>query len=155
MERWHQAGFLESCPGNLIDVDQVAADAIKDIQTYKPKCFCFDEWQSILFTNTIGKQCKDLVLVGIKQDFKNLSPPMLELDALIADKRIRHADNPILNWNMANVMALSDNHDNIKPVKDSKRSSNKIDGGVALIMAISRGMLTQPRKVEPFRAFFA
>jgi phage terminase large subunit-like protein len=155
MLRWAEQGYLTSLPGNIIDVDLVVADIVKDVETYKPLEFCFDDWNALLFTNSVGKQCKDLKMFSMLQNFKTLSPPMLELDALIVDKRIHHPDNPILNWNMANVMALPDNHDNIKPVKDSKRSANKIDGAVALMLALNRAMLVKEPVVQPFRMFFA
>ena len=62
-----------------------------------------------------------------------------DLDTLIA-----HAGHPILRWMASNVSVKTDAAGNIKP--DKKTSSEKIDGIVALTMAIGRLMAEPPHE---------
>ena len=53
--------------------------------------------------------------------------------------KIRHGKHPVLDWNMANVVIDQDAAGNIKPNK--KKSTEKIDGVVAMIMGFARATL--------------
>jgi phage terminase large subunit-like protein len=55
--------------------------------------------------------------------------------------KLKHPNNPVLTWNAANVVVKVDPAGNIRPAKD--RSSEKIDGIVALAMAVGR-MMARP-----------
>ena len=68
-----------------------------------------------------------------------MSAPTKELLNLVISKQIRHGGNPVLRW-MADSMDVKQDHaGNIKPVKpDRGKSGKRIDGVVALIMAIDR-----------------
>jgi phage terminase large subunit-like protein len=63
---------------------------------------------------------------------------MKYLDAVIRSKTIQHNDDPIMTWMISNVVAKTDAKDNVYPRKE--RDENKIDGVIALIMALSRCM---------------
>jgi phage terminase large subunit-like protein len=54
----------------------------------------------------------------------------------------------VLRWNASNVSVWQDVNENIRP--DKRRSSEKIDGVVALILAMSRAMLQR----EPERSVY-
>jgi len=84
-----------------------------------------------------------------RRQVRFLSEPMKELEALVIDERLHHDANPALTWMMSNVVAHTDKKDNIFPNKE--RSESKIDGAVALIMALSRAMVggSQPHVFEP------
>jgi len=53
--------------------------------------------------------------------------------------KIRHGRHPVLDWNMGNVVVDQDAAGNIKPNK--KKSTEKIDGVVAMIMGLARAAL--------------
>ena len=67
---------------------------------------------------------------------QNMSDPMKTLEALVKDGRLKHDGSPVMTWMMSNVVAKLDAKDNIFPRKE--RYENKIDGPVALIMALNR-----------------
>lgn len=48
---------------------------------------------------------------------------------------MRHGGHPVLRWMADNVTVTSDSNGNIKP--DKKKSTEKIDGIVALVMALA------------------
>jgi len=65
-----------------------------------------------------------------------MSPPSKELMRLTLDGKIAHGGHPVLRWMMDNIFVRTDPAGNIKP--DKEKSSEKIDGAVALIMALDR-----------------
>lgn len=69
---------------------------------------------------------------------------MKELEAAVESGRFHHDGNPIMTWCISNVVGkyLPGNDDVVRPIKEA--SENKIDGAVALIMAVGRAMLNTP-----------
>jgi phage terminase large subunit-like protein len=84
-------------------------------------------------------------MVPVGQGFASLTAPSRELEKLVIGRQLRHGGNPVLRWCASNVAVETDAAGNIKPSK--KRSTEKIDGIVALIMALSR-MIVQPEVPE-------
>ena len=67
-----------------------------------------------------------------------MSPPTKELMKLVLEKRIAHGGHPVLRWNMDNIFIRTDPAGNIKA--DKEKSTEKIDGAVATIMALDRAI---------------
>jgi phage terminase large subunit-like protein len=65
-----------------------------------------------------------------------------DLEALLMGKRIRHGGNPVLRWMADNVSVKQDPAGNLKP--DKAKSNGRIDGIVAMIMALGRANLNPP-----------
>jgi hypothetical protein len=85
---------------------------------------------------------KGFPMVEMGATVKNFSAPMKEVEALVKAGRFHHDwDAPVLAWMMSNVVAHVDKKDNVFPNKQTAK--NKIDGAVALIMAMGRAMLSQ------------
>ena len=53
-------------------------------------------------------------------------------------KKLAQSDHPVLRWMMDNIFVRTDPAGNIKP--DKEKSSEKIDGAVATIMALDRAL---------------
>ncbi len=68
-----------------------------------------------------------------------MSPPTKEFLALLRSGRLRHGNHPVLAWMASNLAVLQDPADNLKPARD--KSADRIDGIVALIMALGRAMV--------------
>jgi len=77
-------------------------------------------------------------VIPFGQGYKDMSPPTKELMKLTLEKRIAHGGNPVLRWMMDNVYVKTDPAGNIKP--DKEKSTEKIDGIVATIMALDRAI---------------
>ena len=73
------------------------------------------------------------------QGFTSMAPPTADLMNLVKDKKIRHGNHPILDWCVGNMVVAEDPAGNQKP--DKKRSTEKIDGAVAMIMGLARAVL--------------
>ena len=67
-----------------------------------------------------------------------MSPPSKELMKITLEKKIAHGGNPGLRWMMDNIFVKRDPAGNIK--SDKEKSTEKIDGAVALIMALDRAI---------------
>ena len=74
-------------------------------------------------------------VVDFPQTMKNFTEPTKEFEALVKARKIIHNDNPVMNWMISNVMVETDSSGNYRPSK--KKSTEKIDGVVAAIMALA------------------
>lgn len=75
-------------------------------------------------------------VVAIGQGFASMSPPTKELMKLVLEEKIAHGGHPVLRWNMDNIFIRQDTATNIKA--DKAKSTEKIDGAIACIMALDR-----------------
>ena len=85
-------------------------------------------------------------VVKFEQKTANLSEPMKWVEALLKDGRLHHDGNPVLTWMISNVVAKPDANDNVFPRKDTPEK--KIDGAVALIMALGLAMADDQNETQ-------
>ena len=90
-----------------------------------------------------------LPVVEMAQNVRNLSEPMKEVEALTLSRRFWHDGNTAMTWMVGNVVAKVDAKEHIYPRKET--AANKIDGAVALILAMGRAMQAEePMDVNSF-----
>lgn len=77
-------------------------------------------------------------VVPFGQGFKDMSPPTKELIKLTLEKKLAHGGHPVLRWMMDNIFIRQDPAGNIKA--DKEKSTEKIDGAIATIMALDRAI---------------
>jgi phage terminase large subunit-like protein len=138
---WVNMGKLVSTPGNVTDYNFIVDGLIEDQKKFRVVEVPHDPYQSqpLLQTCLARPEWNQTVeLTAIDQNVKNLSAPMKELEALVRDGRFHHTGDPVLGWMIANVVCHEDHKDNIFPNKQNPK--NKIDGVLALIMALARAM---------------
>ena len=147
-ESWVRQGYIKATPGNVIDYDFILSQIDQDMQAYDIKEMAFDAWgASRIQTQLIDLGGEDF-LVQFRQGYKSMSPPMKELEKLILDHKLAHGNDPVLNWMADNLVSTEDPAGNIKP--DRSKSTEKIDGMVALIMALDRAV----RHEEPKQSVY-
>ena len=140
---WIQQGLITATPGNITDFDRIREDIRELGERFNIREIAYDRWRATqLVTQLTGD---GFTMVPLGQGFASLTAPSRELEKLVIGKRLRHGGNPVLRWMASNVAAETDAAGNIKPSK--KRSTERIDGIVALIMALSR-MIVQPEVPE-------
>jgi phage terminase large subunit-like protein len=139
-DAWCTAGLIEAIPGEVIDYDYIYAQIDRDAQTYDVAEVGFDRWGAAAIYLWFAK--REMTVIQIGQGYVSMSAPMKELEKLIVSKRLAHGDNPVLTWMAHNLVATTDPAGNMKP--DKKRSNEKIDGVVALIMALDRATRHNP-----------
>jgi phage terminase large subunit-like protein len=135
---WIRQGFVNETPGNVTDYAKVRADIGELANTFSIQELAVDRvFQGAqLCTELIGDGFN---VIAYGQGFLSMAAPVKRLLELIAAAEIEHGGNPVLQWNAANAAAEMDAAGNIKFSK--KRSTEKIDGIIALTMALGRAML--------------
>ncbi|MFW1676444.1 terminase large subunit [Pontibacter sp. JAM-7] len=133
-QAWAEAGYLTLTDGNVIDHDYIENDLRLILSEYDVKEIGFDPWGSTQLATHLHED--GAPMVEVPQTVKNLSEAMKEVEAAVYSGRLHHGDNPVLNWMASNVTAKVDKNENIFPQKE--HADNKIDGMVALFIAISR-----------------
>lgn len=136
---WYKQGLLELTEGNATDYDVIRGKVKELAETFRIVELGFDPWNAQQLCTQLMSD--GLTVVELRQNFANLSGPMKELESLVKTKTLDHGNHPIMRWMASNVSATMDKVGNIKPGKD--RYVDKIDGIVALIMAISRWTVNQ------------
>ena len=135
---WVRQGYITATPGNVIDYDFIMAQVDEDMQAYDLQEIAFDRWGATSIATNLQDLGGEDFMIQFGQGFVSMSPPMKELEKLILSHKLAHGNNPVLNWMADNLVARMDPAGNIKP--DKEKSREKIDGMVALIMALDRAM---------------
>lgn len=143
-EAWVREGYMQSTPGNVVDYEWIVAQIDEDMQRYDIREVAFDRWGASRIQTTLMDMGGDDFLVQFGQGYRSMSPPMKELEKLILGHQIAHGNNPVLTWMADNLVSRQDPAGNIKP--DKQKSTEKIDGMVALIMALDRAIRHQSKK---------
>ncbi len=133
---WARRGLLTVTPGNVTDFDQIEAELVADASRFQIVEVPFDPFQATQLSAHM--LAEGLPMVEMRPTVLNFSEPMKQLEALVLQRRLVHNGDPILAWMISNVVCHRDAKDNIYPRKE--REENKIDGVVALIMALGRIM---------------
>jgi phage terminase large subunit-like protein len=145
---WHDAGHLDSSPGRSIDPAVVATRVAELVGQYDVKGLAYDRWgmKTLLRDfDRIGLQCYEdnkenkkqelgLRLVPWGQGFQDMGPAVNVLIRAVADRKLVHANHPVLNWNMGNAVAVMDTAGFQKI--DKSKARFRIDGAVTLAMAL-------------------
>lgn len=135
-DAWVRAGYITVTPGNVIDYDYILNQIEEDMAVYDIPELAFDRWGASRIQTQLAELGDEDFLVQFGQGFASMSGPMKELEKLIRSHKLAHGNNPVLNWMADNLVVRTDPAGNIKP--DKARSLEKIDGMVALVMALDR-----------------
>lgn len=133
---WVRDGFLIATPGNVTDYTFVR-QAITDLaERWHIDEIGLDRWNATQLATDLASDGATVLFVP--QTTVGLGPAWREMDKLILEHRIRHGGHPILRWMAGNVEVETDAAGNQRPSK--RLSTERIDGMVALDMAIGRAM---------------
>lgn len=147
---WKADGYLTTTPGNVTDYDAIERDVEADLARFNVREVPFDPWQATQLASHLLE--KGAPMVELRQTVQNFSEPMKEFEALVLSGQFHHDGDPVLTWMVGNVVALRDRKDNIYPRKEAEEK--KIDGAVAIIMALNRALLGEKRSAPPTEVTF-
>ena len=133
---WVTAGWLKLLPGDVLDQRVIKRDIQNLANQYRIKEIAFDRWNAFQLAVELGEEGATMVSTGM--GYKSLSIPAKFMEEIVLSGRLNHGGHPVLSWCMDNVTIEQDAAGNIKPSK--ARSKDRIDGAVALILALSRAM---------------
>jgi phage terminase large subunit-like protein len=147
---WADRGLLTATPGASVDYDYVAEKLGALCAAYQVALIAFDPWRIDVLIAALGRLGLELPLQEFGQGYKSMSPALDTLEAELLQQRVRHGGHPILKWNVANAIAVRDPAGNRKP--DKSKSTGRIDGIVALLMAIGVATAAEPPGVSFWEA---
>ena len=156
---WKKQKFIETTPGRVIQYDWVAERIGKISQEYEIIGIAFDRWRIDDLLNAMGRAGLDcyvegkddkragaIRLVSWGQGYASMTQAVEAIESSILDRKFIHDGNPVLTWNFANAIAISDAAGGRKI--DKSKTRFRIDGAVAASMAV--GLKSRDKKEVPF-----
>jgi phage terminase large subunit-like protein len=139
---WTRQGFIEATAGNGIDMRAVKRRIHWGRELFELREMPFDRFN--FRTQAMELLDEGVQAVEITQSFLHLSHPTKFLLSAYVDQKIRHGNNPVLNW-MASCLQLQYDHkDNCQPTKPERgKSAKRIDGIAATVTALARATVAQ------------
>nr|DAM74879.1 MAG TPA: Terminase large subunit [Caudoviricetes sp.] len=133
---WKKQGFIQTTEGNVVHYGFIETFIERLGERYNIREIAFDRWGAVQMVQNL--EGMGFTVVPFGQGFKDMSPPTKELMKLTLEEKIAHGGHPVLRWNMDNIFIRTDPSGNIKA--DKEKSTEKIDGAIAMIMALDRAI---------------
>ena len=146
--QWQKEGYLQTFPGKAVDRHAVAVQVAEISALYDVQAIGFDRWRFADLQKILSDEGITTRFEPHGQGFRDFSPSIEEFERLLLEGVFRHGGNPVLRWNAANAVAVTDPAGNRKV--DKAKSTGRIDGLVSLIMAC--GMYARLREEKPLAA---
>ena len=148
---WAERGYLETTPGAAIGYEFIAERLKEIFEDYQVSKIAFDLWNWTHLRPWLSKagfseHTLDTVFVPFGQGYRSMSPAVRDLETLILERKLRHGSHPVLTMCVANSVIERGDAGNRKLSK--KRSMGRIDGAVALVMAIGAAPAAWTAKVD-------
>ena len=133
---WEKQGKLMTTEGNVVHYGFIERFIEELGEKFNIREIAFDRWGAVQMVQNL--EWMGFTVVPFGQGFKDMSPPTKELMKLTLEERLAHAGHPVLRWMMDNIYIRTDPAGNIKA--DKEKSTEKIDGAIATIMALDRAI---------------
>lgn len=146
---WERAGWITRTPGATTDYEFVRQRIRDDAERYDIAEIIFDQTQAMDTHNILSQE--GFELAKISQTASALYGGVKATEEAILSGNLVHDGNEVLKWMMASTVLVTDSMDRKRP--DKKKSmgehgtKGKIDGVVALVMAMTRATLTDEGSV--------
>ena len=138
-DQWAKRGFIQTTEGNVVHYGFIERFICELGERYDIREIAHDRWNATMMVQTLEDDGFTMVPFG--QGFKDMSPPTKELMRIVLEHKLCHGGHPVLRWNMDNAYLRTDPAGNLK--LDKEKSTEKVDGAVALVMALDRAMKNQ------------
>jgi phage terminase large subunit-like protein len=133
LRRWADEGWVDVIDGGVIDDSDVQAQIETWAAEGPVESVAVDPWQARQLR--IDLEDEGFVIFEHRQTMQAMNPSTKLLVELVTDGRFHHGGNPVLRWMADNVIGRTDSDANLKP--DKQKSSGKIDGITAAVMALT------------------
>ena len=138
-DKWERQGFIHTTEGNVVHYGFIEQFITKLGERFNIREIAYDRWNATMMVQTLEDDGFNMVPFG--QGFRDMSPPTKELMRIVLERKLSHGGHPVLRWNMDNAFVRTDPAGNLKI--DKEKSTEKVDGAVALVMALDRAMKNQ------------
>lgn len=139
---WAEKGLIRTPPGNVVDYNFIKRDILqlREVLTFEE--IAYDPWNATQVSIDLDNE--GFTMIETRQGYSSMSPPTKELEKLYFAKELKHGGHPVLRWMADNLVTVNDSNDNMRP--DKNKSKEKIDGMVALIMALDRAIRNEAQE---------
>lgn len=149
---WSQQGHLHAVEGKSIDYEFVAYRLKQVFEQYDVAKIAFDRWnfkhlKPCLLRAGLTEEIITERFVEFGQGFQSMSPALRELGVLLLSGKIVHGDNPVMNMCAVSAVTKVDPAGNKK--LDKAKSTSRIDGMIALAMAVAVASVGGEAAAEP------
>jgi len=153
-DSWAREGWLHLSEGDVTDGNRVEADIVETIRSYglRVKSFAYDA----AWSQGVGQRLQDnhqLPMYQCPQRYTTMTAPINEVERLVLAQRLRHAANPIAAAHAATVTLITGGAGGRMLAKG--RSTGRIDGMAALVMAVAAQLNEQEKPQRGFGLYFA
>lgn len=135
-DMWERQGFINTTEGNVVHYGFIEEFICRLGEVYNIREIAYDRWNASMMVQQLDADGFRMIPFG--QGFKDMSAPTKELMRLVLEKKLMHGGHPVLRWNLDNAYVRTDPAGNLKI--DKERSTEKVDGAVALVMGLDRAM---------------
>lgn len=149
---WVEQGYITATPGASVDYEVVATWLSEYCSVREVQRINFDRWRIDVLKAELARIGAELPLEPFGQGFRDMTPALDALESEIANGNIRHGGHPVLTMCAANAVATSDPAGNRK--LDKSKATGRIDGMVALAMAMGGASAQVVTKPEPLQMFW-
>lgn len=137
---WARAGHVVVTDGDVTDFDVVAEDLRSYCRMFDVQEIAFDPALSMYFAGKLIEE--GLPLVEIAQRSMFFTPPLIQVENLVLEKKLKFDGNPVMTWMVSNLVVKVSKYNELRsPTKE--RPENKIDGPMAMLMALGRALAVQ------------
>ena len=135
-DTWAKQGYINTTEGNVVHYAFIEEFIVELGKKFNIREIAFDRWNASMMVQTL--QDDGFTMIPFGQGFRDMSNPTKDLMRLVLEGSIRHNGHPVLHWCIDNVFVRTDPAGNIKI--DKEKSTEKVDGAVALVMGLDRAM---------------
>lgn len=132
--RWAEDGWIIGTDGEIVDLNYIERFILDARERYDIQEIGYDPHRSPGLVQNL--ESAGVTMVKLIQGPLTFNPMMDALQSAVYNRTLLHDNNPVMNWQMGNVIVRYDVNANIAPNKKERR--RKIDGPVSLIMAMGR-----------------
>lgn len=145
---WSRSGYVQVTDGDVTDFNVIAEDMRKYCRDFDMQEIAYDPALSSYFARTLIDE--GLPLVEITQRAMFFTPPLIQVENLVLEKKLRFDGNPVMTWMVSNLVVKVSKFNELRaPTKE--RPENKIDGAIAMLMALGRAMAnTEKTNLDDF-----
>ena len=130
----HASGILRLTQGNVTDLNEVETYIKQQCIKHNVKEIGYDPYNAASLVANLYAEGLPVKKVG--QGMAVLSNPSKTAEQLILKKGIMHDGNPFVGWQLGNAEVYTDVNGNVKVRKNEADTSAKVDGIIAMIMAL-------------------
>ena len=127
-------GLIVATPGDVTDYEFIRRDVEQFAQQYEVRLIAVDQYNATHLSSQLSGL--GLNVRRYPQGFAGMNAPTRLLENMLATGKLRHGGNPVLTWQANNVAVRQNAEGLIRPLKPRQNGSERVDGILALVMAL-------------------